>query len=147
MTSLPVARALFTISPQSFPSVPRFVKVYLPQCPPVIAGGGGFSTSCVWGVPNTPVDERRLFIQGDRVCSYSGWQAPYVLLVAILAAIPFLLPVAAAWSRRPPRSDSMHSTRSSSKQVGPHPLPVTDDIRLGVRRALVDPYEHSAFYW
>ncbi len=48
---------------------------------------------CVW-VPGTPLDQRRLFVRGSVVCSYSGWQAPYILLVALLVAIPALLPFA-----------------------------------------------------
>jgi hypothetical protein len=98
---------------------------------------------CVW-VPGTPAHQRRLFIQGDRVCDYRGWQAPYVLLVSILAAIPILLPLVAAWSRRPTRKD-IQSMQRLMQHVGPPPL--ADDIRLGVKRALVDPYVPAAFYW
>ncbi len=48
---------------------------------------------CVW-VPGTPSKERRLFVQASVVCNYSGWQVPYILLVAILVAIPAVLPFA-----------------------------------------------------
>ena len=83
---------------------------------------------CVW-VPGTPLSERRLFIRGSVVCEYSGWQAPYILLVAFLVAIPATLPFAAAWSRR----------RGGA--------PWIVDVRLGVRRALVDSYHHRAYWW
>jgi hypothetical protein len=98
---------------------------------------------CVW-VPGTPTHQRRLFIEGDRVCNYLGWQVPYILLVALLAAVPAVLPLIAAWSRRPTRND-IESMRDLREYDSPHPL--ADDIRLGVKRALVDPYVHSAFYW
>ncbi len=60
---------------------------------------------CVW-VPGTPPHhwQRRLFIRGSVVCDYSGWQAPHVVVLAVLVAVPFLLPLAASWSRR----DSQH---------------------------------------
>jgi hypothetical protein len=48
---------------------------------------------CVW-VPGTPLEERRLFVRASVVCNYSGWQVPYILLVAILVAIPAVLPFA-----------------------------------------------------
>jgi hypothetical protein len=55
---------------------------------------------CVW-VPGTPLHQRRLFIRGSVVCDYSGWQAPHVVVLAVLVVAPFALPFAAAWSRRP----------------------------------------------
>jgi hypothetical protein len=83
---------------------------------------------CVW-VPGTPASERRLFVRGSVVCDFSGWQAPYIVLVAILVAIPVLLPLVAAWSRRPAR------------------FLWDGDVRVGVRRALVDSYHHRAYWW
>lgn len=83
---------------------------------------------CVW-VPGTPSEERRLFVQASVVCNYSGWQVPYILLVAILVAIPAVLPFAAAWSCRP--GGSVWDT----------------DVRLGVRRAVVDSYHQRAYWW
>jgi hypothetical protein len=51
-------------------------------------------------VPGTPAQERRLFIRGSVVCDYSGWQAPHIVLLAALVAVPMVLPLAAAWARR-----------------------------------------------
>jgi hypothetical protein len=98
---------------------------------------------CVW-VPGTPPSERRLFVRGSRVCDYTGWQAPYVLLVALLAAVPLMLPLVALWSRRPTRND-IESMRQLREYDSPHDL--RDDVRLGVKRALVDPYLSKAFWW
>jgi hypothetical protein len=54
---------------------------------------------CVW-VPGTPPHQRRLFIRGTVVCDYTGWQAPHMAVLAALVAVPLVLPLAAAWSRR-----------------------------------------------
>lgn len=83
---------------------------------------------CVW-VPGTSPEERRLFVHASVVCHFSGWQAPYVVLVVLLVAVPALLPFAAAWSRR----------------VGGSAW--DNDVRLGVRRALVDCYHPKAYWW
>jgi hypothetical protein len=54
---------------------------------------------CVW-VPGTPRHQRRLFIRGSVVCDYSGWQAPYILVLTALVVVPVALPLVAAWSRQ-----------------------------------------------
>ena len=83
---------------------------------------------CVW-VPGTPLTQRRLFVRASVVCSFSGWQAPYVLLVVLLVTVPALLPFAAAWSRKPGGTAW------------------DQDVRVGVRRALVDCYHPKAYWW
>jgi hypothetical protein len=85
---------------------------------------------CVW-VPGTPSNQRRLYIRGSTVCSYSGWQAGFIVLVAILIAAPVAVVWLATWSRRmvPPSASSLKK-----------------DLRLGLKRALVDGYRDSA-YW
>ncbi len=65
------------------------------------------------------------------MCNYWGWQSPFVVLVALLVAVPLALPVVAAWSR------AEHG----------HPGSLHNAVRLGVRRALVDPYRDGVFWW
>jgi hypothetical protein len=55
-------------------------------------------------IPGTPPHERRLFIRGSVVCDYSGWQLPYMVVLAALLVVPVMLPLVAAWSRRTPAS-------------------------------------------
>jgi hypothetical protein len=44
---------------------------------------------CVW-VPGTPLHTRHLFIQGTTACAYTGWQAPYVIVLCVLVVLPAL---------------------------------------------------------
>lgn len=88
---------------------------------------------CVW-VPGTAPASRHLFIRGSMACDYSGWQAPYIALLAVLVAVPLALPLLAAWSRREPGLFSPNSL-------------VCADLRVGVRRALVESYAPHAFWW
>ena len=66
-----------------------------------------------------------------QVCDYWGWQSPFVVLVALLVAVPLALPGVAAWSR------AEHGNPGSPRHA----------VRLGVRRALVDPYRDGVFWW
>jgi hypothetical protein len=88
---------------------------------------------CVW-VPGTPRSELRLFIRGSVVCDYGGWQAGLLVLVTLLAAAPLGVAWLAAWSRR----------GVGPSDVGSH---LKRDVRLGLRRALVDSYKKGAYFW
>jgi hypothetical protein len=99
-------------------------------------------------VPGTPPHQRRLFIQGSVTCDYAGWQLPLVMVVVVLTATPLLLPWVAAWSRRKPR----HTPRDASKggeggRRGCCAGQVVADLRVGVRRALVETYTPGLFWW
>lgn len=89
---------------------------------------------CVW-VPGSPPYQRRLYIRGTVVCDYGGWQAGFLILVAVLAAAPVGLALVASWAR--------HAV-PSYEPGGPT---LVQDVRLGVRRSLVDGYRESMFWW
>lgn len=91
---------------------------------------------CVW-VPGTPSHERRLFIRGTQVCDYTGWQLPYFLVLALLTAAPLLLPFVSIWSIQT-RGAALH-------RAGPPTF--KDDLRRGLRRALVESYNDNAPWW
>lgn len=90
----------------------------------VLTVGAVKALHCVH-LPGTPPSERRLFIQGTLACDYGGWQAPYVVLGAMLVCTPMALPFLAAWARHP----------------------AGGAVRWGVRRALVEPYRDGAYWW
>ena len=85
---------------------------------------------CV-GVPGTPASERYLFVRGTTECNYLGWQLPLIVSVAVLVAVPLLLPLAAKWSLASHAAD--HAWRAQP-------------WRLAVRLALVESY-HRQWYW
>jgi hypothetical protein len=91
---------------------------------------------CTW-VPGTPKAQRHLVIHGSVRCDYSGWQLPYVVLVGLLIAVPVGLPMVAAWARRSGSSGLGVEGASGS---------CMEDVRNGLRRALVDAYQPRA-YW
>jgi hypothetical protein len=63
-------------------------------------------------VPGSPVDQRRLFIQGSVVCDYMGWQVVYVVGIAVLVAVPAILLLVASWAVR--RSEAAPSEREGA---------------------------------
>ncbi len=87
---------------------------------------------CCCQVPGTPAGQRHLFIRASVECT-TARQAKYVLLVALLVAVPMALPFVAAWSRREP------GVGLGSRWHW------VEDVRAGVHPALVDIY--GPLYW
>jgi hypothetical protein len=114
---------------------------------------------CVW-VPGTPLHTRHLFIQGSTACAYTGWQAPYVIVLCVLVALPFALPWVAAWSQGTgPQCCTLsmcsrcgsggRQQQQQQRGAGPR-VPDSQlvlDVRDGVRRALVDAYSDGRAWW
>lgn len=97
-------------------------------------------------VPGTPESERRLFIQGTMVCTYTGNQAAYVIAALLLVAIPTVfMPLLTLWAVRHHRQSSDGSSvegpsvtsRSSWK----------DDVSTSLITALVAPYRPQLPWW
>jgi hypothetical protein len=112
---------------------------------------------CVW-VPGTPPASRRLFIRGTLECGYGGWQAPYVIVLGVLAAVPLCLPLVARWARG--TGDGARGVRDGALDGGccqvwgrgsrgppQPPSQLLLDVRDGVRRALVDAYSKEWPWW
>ncbi len=91
-------------------------------------------------VPGTPVDQQRLFIAGDVVCNFAGWQLPLVALLGLLAGVPLALPFVAAWSRAASTHGDVPRASSCCACACRHG-------RVGVRRALVDAYSPRTPWW
>ena len=81
-------------------------------------------------VPGAPPSDTFLFIQGSVRCNFGGWQAGYVLLLAVFIAFPLLAPVL-AWR-------TMRSVSDSS---------CIADFHVGFRRALVGAYSAQLYWW
>ena len=86
---------------------------------------------CVW-VPGTPPSQRRLYIRGSVVCDYGGWQAGYLILVALLVAAPLGVGLLSSWAK--------NATRSGTPSL-------LLDVRLGLQRSLVLTYKESVYWW
>ena len=124
---------------------------------------------CV-AVPGTDPTSTWLFINGDVACSYSGWQLPLVVVLALLVATPLCLPLLSAWASRDvptvngpaaiavqrgrgiDTSPVVHSRRqcccvcggvASKAWLSPA---LVADVRWGVHRALCGSY-HVAWHW
>lgn len=94
-------------------------------------------------VPGTAPGSRRLFIRGSVECDYTGWQLPYLGLLVVLVAVPLVLPFAAAWSRREGGLYSLNPLeRGRGMRAG-----WREDVRLGVRQAIVDSYSPTTYWW
>ncbi len=74
-------------------------------------------------------------------------------LVVLLAVVPLVLPLVARWSLRlgPLAGDPKAVTATFGAPFGVGPAapqsPLTRDLRLGLRRALVDAYRPEVYWW
>ena len=83
-------------------------------------------------LPGSSARALYLFIQGSVACHFGGWQAGYVLALALLCALVFPLPVVARWA--------MHASNGIAG------LRATD-LQLGFKRALVSSYKPVVYWW
>ena len=83
-------------------------------------------------LPGESSARRVLYVQGSVACSYSGWQAGYVLALALAVAVPVALPLFATWAMQ--RAGFEQSSWSC-------------DVHIGFKRALVRAYTPQRYWW
>lgn len=102
---------------------------------------------CV-SVPGAPAGTTWLFIDATRQCSYFGWQAPLLVALALMCAMPLALAWLARWAmtgrwRWGAHTEALLSSQSSTPR---NPNFLTD-TRWGVHRALCGPYLPTLYFW